>query len=307
MLPECTQVADRFHLLQNLVDRMKDLFQAELPKEIFISDGKILDTTPEKVKVLKVDPLSEDLDKYTYTNEAPMDENGDFITYDNKKRDLDSLQYKRQAENRKRKQQLIRSVQKRWLELGPKSAKQVATEFGINVVTVRKYIQMTEEDILLLEHPRNYKKRKTVMDDCLNIIYKMLADKIELAIILAYVIHVGYDGNIRTLQNYIQVIAKNNFNCTFHMDWAYKTEYSEGIIVIKRSQILSSIIQKDYWEEKDRDEVKKYIEIIKEHYEIIGLLEQAYNNFYKILMGKDAAQIISIPFSVRLISGYIEP
>ena len=72
---------------------------------------------------------------------------------------------------------------------------------------------------------------------------------------------------------------------------AYKTEYPEGIIVIKRSQILSPIIQKDYWEEKDRDEVKKYIEIIKEHYEIIGLLEQAYNNFYKILMGKDAEQL----------------
>ena len=291
MLPECTQVADLFHLLQNLVDRMKDLFQAELPKEIFISDGKILDTPPEKVKVLKVDPLSEELDKYTYTNEAPMDKNGDFITYDNKKRDLDSLQYKRQAENRKKKQQLIRSVQKRWLELGSKSAKQVATEFGINVVTARKYIQMTEEDILLLEHPTNYKKRKTVMDDYLNIIYKMLADKIEPAVILAYVIRAGYDGNIRTLQNYIQVIAKNNFNRTFHMDWAYKTEYPEGIIVIKRSQILSSIIQKDYWEEKDRDEIKKYIEIIKEHYEIIGLLEQAYNNFYKILMGKDADQL----------------
>lgn len=308
ILPECTQVADRFHLLKNLVDRMKDLFQTELPKEIFISDGKILDTTPKKEKVLKVNPLSDDLDKYTYTNEPPMDENGDFITYDNKKRDLDSSQYKRQAEGRKKKQQLIRSVQKRWLELGAKSTQQIATEFGISVVTVRKYIQMTEEDILLLEHPRNYKKRKTVVDDYLNIIYKMLADKIEPAIILAYVIRVGYDGNIKTLENYIQVIAKNNFNRTFHIDWAYKTEYPEEIVVIKRSQLLSSILQKDYWEEKDRDGIEKYIEIIKERYEIIGLLEQAYNSFYKILMGKDSDQleIFIKEYEESPIKGFVE-
>lgn len=40
ILPECIQIADRFHLLQNLIDRMKDVFKEEIPKEIFIKDGR---------------------------------------------------------------------------------------------------------------------------------------------------------------------------------------------------------------------------------------------------------------------------
>nr|WP_302600193.1 transposase [uncultured Cellulosilyticum sp.] len=100
ILPECTQVADRFHLLQNLANRMRDLFKVELPKEVFIKDGKVIKTKPEQIKILKVDPLSKDLDKYYYNNKPPMDENG--------------------------------------------------------------YIHMTEEDILLLDQPKNYKKKKNI-------------------------------------------------------------------------------------------------------------------------------------------------
>jgi transposase len=51
ILPDCIQVADRFHLLQNLIDRMKDIFKVKISKEIFIKDEKILSDTPEKVNV----------------------------------------------------------------------------------------------------------------------------------------------------------------------------------------------------------------------------------------------------------------
>lgn len=47
VLPECIQVADRFHLFQNLIEHLKDLFYKEVPDKIFIKDGKILD---EKLK-----------------------------------------------------------------------------------------------------------------------------------------------------------------------------------------------------------------------------------------------------------------
>ena len=46
ILPECTQVADRFHLLQNLMKRIRDIFKDILPKEIFIKNGEILDDRP---------------------------------------------------------------------------------------------------------------------------------------------------------------------------------------------------------------------------------------------------------------------
>ena len=49
ILPDCVQVADRFHLLQNLIDRLKDIFKEGLPPEIYIKDGVVLDKAPDKI------------------------------------------------------------------------------------------------------------------------------------------------------------------------------------------------------------------------------------------------------------------
>lgn len=102
ILPDCIQVADRFHLLQNLIERMKDIFKVEIPNEIFIKDGKVLSDIPEKVKVLKISPDSEQLEHYHYDNDVPMDKAGKPIAFDNKNRNMDSTQYKNQAKSRKK-------------------------------------------------------------------------------------------------------------------------------------------------------------------------------------------------------------
>lgn len=101
ILPDCTQIADRFHLIANLIDRMREIFKEELPAEVFIKDGEILEKVPEKVKVLRIEPESEQLEKYSYDNEIPFDENGIYVSYD-KGLNVGSTQYKKQAENRKK-------------------------------------------------------------------------------------------------------------------------------------------------------------------------------------------------------------
>ena len=102
ILPDCIQVADRFHLLQNIIERMRDIFKTEIPNDIFIQDGEILKDAPEKVKVLKVAPGSRQLESYHYDNDAPVDKSGKPIAYDNKKHDMESKQYREQAESRKK-------------------------------------------------------------------------------------------------------------------------------------------------------------------------------------------------------------
>jgi len=102
ILPECIQVADRFHLLQNLIERMKDIFKVEIPKEIFMKDGKILSDTPEKVNILKVAPDSNQLDQYNYDNNIPMDTNGEPVVFDSKSHNMDRRQYKDFAKGRKK-------------------------------------------------------------------------------------------------------------------------------------------------------------------------------------------------------------
>lgn len=101
ILPECTQVADRFHLMQNLLDRMKDVFKDEMPSAIFIRDGAVLDKAPEKEVRERVFD-GKQLDGVSYDNSPPMDENGDEVEFKSKKRNLNSRQYKKNAENRKK-------------------------------------------------------------------------------------------------------------------------------------------------------------------------------------------------------------
>ena len=292
IVPECTQVADRFHLLQNLIQRIRDIFKVTLPKEIFIKDGQILTDTPRQVNILKVDPLSEKLAAYSYNNDPPTDENGLIIEYDNKNRDFDSTQYKRQAESRKIKQQFIYSIQSRWREIQPQSIKLIANEFNICTLTAQKYIKMSIKDIELLDQPVKYKKRKTVLDEYLNIIYKMLADKIDPAIILSYIVRLGYMGSLRTLANYITLFSKNNFNYKLGINWPYKKVFPSEITVLKRNKILSYILQKNL-EERKKTKVAKYINLIKKHYNIVDILQNAYESFYQILMGNDPSQLES--------------
>jgi len=92
ILPECVQVADRFHLLQNIIDRLKDVFKDEIPAEVFIKDGVVLEAPPEKVYTLK--PSEEKvLCNIVYDNSPPLNQDGSILEYDNKNRDLSSKLY----------------------------------------------------------------------------------------------------------------------------------------------------------------------------------------------------------------------
>lgn len=101
VLPECTQVADRFHLIQNLLDRMKDIFKDEIPSAIFIRDGAVLDKTPKK-EAREKGFDGNLLDGLSYDNSPPVDENGAEIAFKSKKRNLNSRQYKKNAGNREK-------------------------------------------------------------------------------------------------------------------------------------------------------------------------------------------------------------
>jgi len=101
ILPDCIQVADRFHLLQNLLGYMKDIFKEEMPSKIYIQDGKILEKEPEKILREKT-PEDSFLESLHYDNTPPEDSSGNAVAYDNKKHDLNSAQYQQQEEMRKK-------------------------------------------------------------------------------------------------------------------------------------------------------------------------------------------------------------
>lgn len=110
ILPNCMQIADRFHLFENIIEYLKDIFYSEMPEKIYIQDNKILDEPPEKVAEIKIKIEQEILETWNYDNAQPLDESGNVIKYDDKKHDLDSPQYIRQAENRIKKYNTIKEI-----------------------------------------------------------------------------------------------------------------------------------------------------------------------------------------------------
>ena len=101
VLPERVQVADRFHLLQNLIEHLKDIFKNELPAEIFIRDGQVLDTPPKKIsREKKADGSTIQL--LDYDNTPPADADGNPIEYGDSAHDYNSAKEKQRAKNRKK-------------------------------------------------------------------------------------------------------------------------------------------------------------------------------------------------------------
>lgn len=101
ILPECIQVADRFHLLQNLLEHLKDIFKADMPAHIYIKDGKILEQEPEKVLHEKV-PDHAYLSTLDYDRTPPKNPDGSERLFDNKKHDLNTTEYKDRQMRRKK-------------------------------------------------------------------------------------------------------------------------------------------------------------------------------------------------------------
>ena len=149
---------------------------------------------------------------------------------------------------------------------------------------------MTKEEIDYLAMPTNYKKRKTVMDDYLNIIYKMLRDNINPAIIFTYVLSKGYTGSKKTLENYIVLLNKNNFGKILYMNWQYTYDYPSDVTIISRKQLLVYITTMDPKKEKSIL-ITSYIDIIKLQYPILGELETMFKEFHQMMMGKEETSL----------------
>jgi hypothetical protein len=165
-------------------------------------------------------------------------------------------------------------------------------EFLVSLPSAKKYISMTEEAINALNNRTVYKKRKNAFDDCINIIYKMLRDKIYPPIIISYVVSAGHRGNLNTLQTRVKRIAENNFNIKLWGNWAYRFGYPNDILPVKRSEILRYLTTKNP-KIKRNENIDKYIDIIKEKYQIVKILGNIYEDFHKIIMGKDASLLKS--------------
>lgn len=194
ILPECMQVADRFHLFQNLIEYLKEIFYSEIPEKIFIKDNEIISKV-NKVPAYLVTIDENKLNNLNYDNTVPLDEDGNIIQFDNKKRDFDSKQYIMQREGRIKKKEMVIKIREELQQTTCHEKKKLAEKYNISYYTLLKYARMSDEEVDNLDKIRIYKKSKSKMDNYSNIIFKMLKDDIEVEYIMAYVIKLGCDAS----------------------------------------------------------------------------------------------------------------
>ena len=290
VLPQAMQVADRFHILQNLLDYLNDIFKAEMPQKIFIRDGVVLDQEPDKVKTLSVPLDSPELNELHYDNTPPVDKNGNEIHYCNKNRNENSEKYRTYARNRAIKYERVQALRREWASTDHKNMKQFAKQHSVSVSALKKYLSMSEEEVALLLEIKEYKKHRTDMDDYMNIVFKMLSDGQRPELIYSYILHIGYKGSSCSLENHIKFIALNNFSIKLGKDFHTKEVYPDDTVVIRRFDVLKYISMKNKDEMKDSN-VVRYYDQIREKYPAVELCSEIWTTFYLILMGDDPDKI----------------
>ena len=290
VLPQAMQVADRFHILQNLLDYLNDIFKAEMPQKIFIRDGVVLDQEPDKVKTLSVPLDSPELNELHYDNTPPVDKNGNEIHYCNKNRNENSEKYRTYARNRAIKYERVQALRREWASADHKNMKQFAKQHSVSVPALKKYLSMSEEEAAQLLEIKEYKKHRTDMDDYMNIVFKMLSDGQRPELIYSYILHIGYKGSSCSLENHITFIALNNFSIKLGKDFHTKEVYPDDTVVIRRFDVLKYISMKNKDKMKDSD-VVRYYDQIREKYPAVELCSEIWTTFYLILMGDDPDKI----------------
>jgi len=222
------------------------------------------------------------VNKVHYDNTPPTGKDGGVIIFDNKRRNPNSSMYKKYALNRKHKQELIKTIQSKF-SLSPSSIKAATIEFKLNPVTIQKYLNMSLRQIDDLDHPIYYKKRKTIMDDYINIIYKMLRDGFPNLAVQTYVFSNGYRGSKESLKDYIHDVKKNNFPESVLDERISSKEHKskDTIISMSRKKILN------YITDINMKTISNDFMIIQSKYPILMKLRYVYIDFYRALMSNN--------------------
>lgn len=175
--------------------------------------------------------------------------------------------------------------------------------------TVKKYILMTENEIQAMEEPAPCRKKESVMNDYLNIIYKMLLDGMDGKIIYYYILEKGYKGNKNTLMKYIYLINQNNFpgQKMRHTMGLTENVYPEGVIVVKTDAILRCLLTVNPKSKKE-EKIIKNLEVIKKRYRVCEYIEKVYADFYAVIMGEDPDKLDKFlkEYETTAIKGFCE-
>lgn len=279
MFPDATQIADRFHLFQNLMTYLKDKFYSEIPDKIVIKENKILNKKAKKIAKELTNIDRKRLEKISYDNTPPIDENGNIINFIDLQYNLNDELYKKQAQNRIKKYETIVAMRNE----KKLSIDELKNKYKFSELTIKKYLKMTNDEVEKIKLKRNNKRNKiTEFSKFKNIVYKMLKDKQPYEYIIAYVLKLGYSGPLTTLKGDIYKIANNNGFMDIMFNKFNKYEYSKDETIITRRDLLKYLLTIDNDKKKNKD-IEDNFNTIIEKYPIAKEIKTIFEDFHKTI------------------------
>ena len=286
VLPNAVQVADRFHLFENIIKYLKDNFYSELPDKIVIKDNKILDKKASKIVKELANIDTSILDNFSYTNDVPIDEYGNKINFIDLEYDMTDKEHTKQAENRIEKYNKAIKIREDYNNKKVKTLIELSKKYNTSKAMVKKYLKMSNDEIEQIKSKRNYKRKETEFSQYKNIAYKMLMDKISLEYILAYILKCGYSKSIISLKGKIYCLARNNGIEYIEFIKFSGDEYPSDEIIITRRDLLNYLLTID--ENKVKDNIiRDNLNIIEEKYPIVKEVATTFKEFHDTIFSKD--------------------
>lgn len=289
ILPDCIQVADRFHILKNLTERLNEIFRAEIPAKIYIHGNKILHEEAKPVYISK--SLITDPDEFSdlnVDNSAPTDKEGNPIVVNCIKMNRSGSKPREHAENRKLKQSKAIQVRRRKADADEKgeklTQKKLAEEVGVSIPTIKKWLSLTEEEVQQMSEVNHYENHKSTVDGYENIIFKLLKMGKAPLFIKSYLVHIGCPASHSAIEHRISHIASNHF-CPIGRRAFIEPVLPPDITVITRFDILKYIVATDKTKMQNAISAENY-KLIREHYPVVARCEDVWNLFHAALMEK---------------------
>ena len=298
-LPECKQISDKFHLIDNDIDELNQYLRANVPEAIYIDENlTVLDYRPETIKVLK-EPNWEYLRTLDYDNSPVLCDDGSLYPFDFRLRNKNRRVYVEREHRRLEKQKLAISIRQYSAGEGeysfPRETKYaaIARIFSTTPHYVKTYLAMTDDEVRSMSEIKEY-SRDFKLPPYMNIIAKMLLDNIRPCDIFYYIKYVvGTDVVDSTLASHINYVISNNFKNKrgFNMRSLLIDKLPDGITYISRGRLSRFLFTKDPKKLKSDETLTKVIDVVKERYPVVREISEMYDDFYEIFQGTDPSKV----------------
>ena len=291
----CTQIADPFHLSDNLIDNFRDIFRDKIDPEFYFINDEILSEAPPKETVLRVDPQSKKLGELPYDNTPVSDgKGGELVITPEKKPDTSAAAGV--LDRKIAKMEAITKIQKELAENGRINYTALANRLNISAPTVKTYSLMPQEKVDLLQgqiaEGLAQREIQTLRDPATYnpLIYKALYAREAPETIYSLCVRNGYTGTIAAMERQISGVGRM-FNLNIQESgFATKSVLPDGVDRVKQGDILKYITIRDR-SRMGNSAVARHFDQLKNEYSIIGEIDQIFQEWRGIRAYDDQAQV----------------